>query len=171
MLFSSIIFLMYFFPIVFAGYYLLSFSRLAQNIWLFIASILFYAWGEPVCVLLMLGSIMVNWGAGILVEKYQDQKSMKKWIMVAACVINIGVLVIFKYTDFLIGNMNMIANRTVVEKVGIRLPIGISFYTFQALSYVIDVYKGDTKAEKNPFYVGLYIAFFPQLVAEPYRTL
>lgn len=167
MLFSSIIFLMYFFPIVFAGYYLLSFSRLAQNIWLFIASILFYAWGEPVCVLLMLGSIMVNWGAGILVEKYQDQKSMKKWIMMATCVINIGVLVVFKYTDFFIENVNMIANRTVVEEVGIRLPIGISFYTFQALSYVIDVYKGDTKAEKNPFYVGLYIAFFPQLVAGP----
>lgn len=167
MLFSSIIFLLYFFPLVFAGYYILSFSRLAQNIWLFIASILFYAWGEPVCVLLMLASIMVNWAAGWLVEKYDHKKNVKKWILIGACVLNIGALVVFKYTDFLVGNVNMIAGGNILQKPGIRLPIGISFYTFQALSYVIDVYRKDTKAEKNPFYVGLYIAFFPQLVAGP----
>ena len=167
MLFSSIIFLFYFFPIVLFIYYVLSFSRQLQNIWLFIASIFFYAWGEPVYVLLMLFSILFNAIEGILVEKFKENKKIKKNLLVLACFVNIGLLFIFKYLSFFISNINMMSGKTVIAINEIALPIGISFFTFQALSYVVDVYRGDTKAEKNPFYVGLYIAFFPQLIAGP----
>ena len=167
MLFSSIVFLFFFFPLVFAGYYMLSFSRLAQNVWLFVFSILFYAWGEPIHVLLMLASIVVNWGAGILVDKYREKPELQKIWLIAACVFNLGMLFVFKYTGFLISNVNQIARMDLLPSIEIALPIGISFYTFQALSYVIDVYRNDTKVEKNPFYVGLYVAFFPQLIAGP----
>ena len=167
MLFSSIIFLLYFFPVVLAVYYLLAFSRTAQNVWLFFASILFYAWGEPVYVLLMLGTIFVNWGAGFLLEKEKESPGRKKLLLVLTCILNLGVLLFFKYTGFLVQNINMIAGEKLLAVGELPLPIGISFYTFQALSYVIDVYRGNTKAEKNPLYVGLYIAFFPQLIAGP----
>lgn len=167
MLFSSIVFLFFFFPVVFAGYYILFFSRLAQNVWLFIFSIFFYAWGEPVYVLLMLASIVVNWGAGILVDRYREKKRWKKAWLIAACIYNLSMLVIFKYAGFLTLNMNAITKTEMFPSIQIALPIGISFYTFLALSYVIDVYRQDTKVEKNPFYVGLYVAFFPQLIAGP----
>ncbi|MDD6203330.1 MAG: MBOAT family protein [Lachnospiraceae bacterium] len=167
MLFSSIVFLFFFFPIVLAGYYLLSFSRMAQNVWLFIFSIVFYAWGEPIYVLLMLSSIVVNWGSGLLVDKYREKPGVKKAWLIVACIFNLGMLFVFKYTGFLIDNINQLARADILPQIEITLPIGISFYTFQALSYVIDVYRGDTKVEKNPFYVGLYVAFFPQLIAGP----
>ena len=167
MLFSSIVFLFFFFPVVFAGYYILSFSRLAQNVWLFIFSILFYAWGEPVYVLLMLASIVVNWGAGMLVDRYREKKRWKKICLTAACIYNLSMLVVFKYAGFLALNINAITKSEMFPSIQIALPIGISFYTFQAMSYVIDVYRQDTRVEKNPFYVGLYVAFFPQLIAGP----
>lgn len=167
MLFSSIVFLFFFFPIVFAGYYLLSFSRMAQNVWLFIFSIVFYAWGEPIYVLLMLSSILVNWGSGILVDKYRENPRAKKAWLIVACVFNLGMLFVFKYTGFIVDNINRLVRTDILPQVSIALPIGISFYTFQALSYVIDVYRGETQVEKNPFYVGLYVAFFPQLIAGP----
>ena len=167
MLFSSTVFLLYFFPVVFAGYYLLTFSRTAQNVWLFIASLLFYAWGEPVYVFLLLVSILANWGIGLLVERFSDRPRAKKWTLVTACVLNIGILFVFKYTGFLVRNINSIFAAELLPEPRLSLPIGISFFTFQALSYVIDTYRGDTRAEKNPFLVGLYVAFFPQLIAGP----
>ncbi|MDD6490937.1 MAG: MBOAT family protein [Firmicutes bacterium] len=167
MLFSSIIFLLYFLPIVFAGYYLMSFSRMAQNIWLFLASILFYAWGEPVYVFLMLGFIFLNWAGGILIAHWEEKLKIKKKILISVIVIDIGTLFLFKYMGFVVDNICTLLKMDVPNIWVPTLPIGISFYTFQALSYVIDVYRGDTKAEKNPFYVGLYIAFFPQLIAGP----
>lgn len=167
MLFSSIVFLFVFFPVVFLVYYALSFSRLMQNIWLFITSLLFYAWGEPVYVLLMAASILVNWGAGLLVDRYRDAPGKKKAALAAACVLNLGALGVFKYAGFLVRNINSGFPEPLLPNIELALPIGISFFTFQALSYVIDVYRQDTPVEKNPFYVGLYVSFFPQLIAGP----
>lgn len=164
MLFSSIIFILFFLPVVFAGYYLLSFSRRLQNILLFIASIMFYAWGEPIYVFLMLTSILVNWFFGLSVSRVKKQEQ-KKRILILSCVFNLGILFVFKYLGFVIRNINLVGN--ILPQPDIALPIGISFFTFQAMSYVIDVYRNTTEAEKNPFYVGLYISFFPQLIAGP----
>lgn len=160
MLFSSIVFLVYFFPIVFLLYYAFSFSRMLQNILLLVASLVFYAWGEPVYVFLMMGSILFNSCMGWLVQKWEGKK--KKITLIIAIAVNIAVLFVFKYLGFLLESIG-------IECAAISdlpLPIGISFFTFQALSYVVDVYWGRTKAE-NPFYVGLYISFFPQLIAGP----
>ena len=159
MLFSSIVFLFYFLPAVILLYYLFSFSRTAQNILLLLASLLFYAWGEPVYILLMLASIMINSFFGILIDKNGNRKKLKKALLVSDIVFNLGCLFVFKYLGFTLGIIG-------VQTIKLALPIGISFYTFQALSYVVDVYTGKVKAE-NPFYVGLYIAFFPQLIAGP----
>lgn len=159
MLFSSIVFLFYFFPIVLLLYYLLSFSRMLQNLLLLLASLLFYAWGEPFYVFLMLGSILFNSVMGYLVEGQTGKK--KKAIMFMDVIVNVAVLFVFKYLGFVMKGLGFNA-----DDFTISLPIGISFFTFQALSYVVDVYRGITKAE-NPFYVGLYISFFPQLIAGP----
>lgn len=167
MLFSSTVFLFFFFPVVFCVYYLLSFSRPVQNLWLFVGSILFYAWGEPFYVLLMLASILINWAAGLAVDRFRENKRVKKIILVLLCMIDLGALFVFKYTGYFIENVNHITKTEMLPAVELALPIGISFYTFQALSYVIDVCRGDTRVEKNPFYVGLYISFFPQLIAGP----
>lgn len=167
MLFSSIIFLFYFLPIVILGYYILSFSRLAQNIWLFITSIFFYAWGEPIYVFIMLFSILFNALFGILIDKNNANKKKAKILLGINCSVNISILFIFKYLNFVIENINSVVQHQIFTTTKLSMPIGISFFTFQALSYVIDVYRGDTKVEKNPFYVGLYIAFFPQLIAGP----
>lgn len=159
MLFSSIVFLFYFFPIVFALYYIFSFSRTLQNVLLLIASLVFYAWGEPVYVFLMMGSVLFNSAMGWLVGN-KEGKSKKTWLWVTVGG-NLLVLFIFKYLGFVLENIGL-GNLGV----NLPLPIGISFFTFQALSYVIDVYRGTTKVD-NVFNVGLYIAFFPQLIAGP----
>lgn len=159
MLFSSVIFLCYFLPAVLVLYYLLFFSRTAQNILLLLSSLLFYAWGEPVYILLMLFSILFNSLMGYLV---QGERKGKRFFLIAALVCNLGMLFVFKYLTFLLKSVG-------VRGFSVSLPIGISFYTFQALSYVVDVYWGKVKAE-NPFYVGLYISFFPQLIAGPILT-
>ncbi|MEG1848550.1 MAG: MBOAT family protein [Lachnospiraceae bacterium] len=167
MLFSSTIFLFLFLPIVFGVYYVLAFSRLAQNIWLMLVSILFYAWGEPINILLMLAVVLLNWTAGWLIEKNNNRLKTRRFIMISSCVINLTILFIFKYLGFFVNVVNEGAGHPLLPEVVLALPIGISFFTFQAMSYVLDVYKHSTKAEKNPFYVGLYIAFFPQLIAGP----
>lgn len=160
MLFSSIVFLFYFLPIVFLLYYALSFSRMLQNILLLLASLVFYAWGEPKYVFLMIGSILFNSGMGWLVQKWKGRK--QKAALAVTVVMNVAVLFVFKYLGFVLKNFGI----TDTPVSNLPLPIGISFFTFQALSYVVDVYWGRTKAE-NPFYVGLYISFFPQLIAGP----
>ncbi len=158
MLFSSIVFLFIFFPVVLILYYMFSFSRACQNVILLIASLVFYAWGEPLYVILMIASILVNSVLAGLVGKVSGIR-IRKIILVTAVVINIAALFVFKYLGFVMETMGL-------EPVSLPLPIGISFFTFQAMSYVVDVYRGTVKAE-NPFYVGLYIAFFPQLIAGP----
>lgn len=163
MLFSSIVFLFYFLPVVLLLYYVLAFSRALQNVLLLAASLVFYAWGEPVYVFLMIGSILFNSLMGALVGRLHGRaKSIVLWSDVA---VNIGVLFIFKYLPFVLKSFGLFESG-IIEEFQLPLPIGISFFTFQALSYVVDVYRGTTKAE-NPFYVGLYIAFFPQLIAGP----
>ncbi len=159
MLFSSVVFLFYFFPVVFVLYYILSFSRTLQNVLLLIASIVFYAWGEPVYVFLMLASIVFNSAMGWLVEKNDGR--YKKFFLWCAVVGNLAVLFVFKYLGFVLQTIGF-------GDLGFNLPlpIGISFFTFQALSYVVDVYSGKTKPD-NVFNVGLYISFFPQLIAGP----
>ncbi|MDD4074470.1 MAG: MBOAT family protein [Eubacteriales bacterium] len=166
MLFSSIVFLFYFLPVVLVVNYLLGFSRTLQNLWLLIASLFFYAWGEPVYVFLMLASIFANYFLGLIIGKSKEKdKPTRRWVVVA-CIINIGLLFVFKYLPFTLSNIyRMTGSALTAPK--IALPIGISFFTFQALSYVLDVQMNKTKYEKSLFYVGLYIAFFPQLIAGP----
>jgi len=163
MLFSSIIFLFYFLPIVMVLYYLTFWSRKLQNFLLLVASLVFYAWGEPVYVWLMIGSILFNYMMGFVISKKGS-----KIYLVLTIVGNLGVLFIFKYLNFFVRNINSaLDGRYVFPVPSIVLPIGISFFTFQAMSYVIDIYQGTVNVQKNPFYLGLYVAFFPQLVAGP----
>ena len=167
MLFTSISFVFYFLPIVILLYYVFSFSRLIQNILLFIVSLVFYAWGDVKCLFLMLASILMNTGLGYLVDRYRYRRKLTKAILYITCALNLGVLFIFKYLNFVVRNINDMVGSDVFVVKNIILPLGISFFTFQALSYVVDVYRNDAQVEKNPFYVGLYIAFFPQLIAGP----
>ncbi len=173
MLFSSNIFLFYFLPIVLVLYYLLRFSTAAKNALLLIASLFFYAWGEPKFVLVMLFSIIVNYVLALLADHCKKKQRGGKLVIVIAVVLNIGMLFIFKYLDFMLRSINEVTGQN-IPLTNLALPIGISFFTFQALSYVIDVYRGDGEVQRNPFYVALYIAFFPQLIAGPivrYETI
>ena len=168
MVFSSITFLLYFLPIVFLVYYILAFSRPLQNIWLVIASLLFYAWGEPIYVFLMLASITCNWLFGMmLLWIRKDKVKARRLVLIIACVLNLGMLGIFKYSGFVVETVNGIMERPFLPYPNIVLPIGISFFTFQALSYVIDVYMGNAEPQKNLLDIALYVAFFPQLIAGP----
>lgn len=133
---------------------------------LLIASLIFYAWGEPKYVLLMIASILVNYGLGLLVDKVRHSKALSRIVLTITAVLNLSVLYVFKYLMFTIENINSIAGLNITVP-NIALPIGISFFTFQAMSYVIDVYREKGEAQVNPLNVGLYISFFPQLIAGP----
>ena len=162
MVFSSMVFLCIFLPVVFLLHLLLPGIR-AKNGMLLLASLAFYAYGEPVYVILMIASAFVNYLSAILIGK---NPAGKKAVMAVNVILNLGVLVLFKYTGFLAESVNTIFG-TAIPVPSIRLPIGISFFTFQAMSYVIDVYRGVTGAQKNFEKVLLYISFFPQLIAGP----
>lgn len=173
MLFSSPIFLFAFLPIVLAVYYgPLRSTRRGQNLFLFLASLFFYAWAVPIFVLVMLGSIVFNYLLGLWVARCL-QKGQKTTVpVVTATVGDLSLLFAFKYLSFSLANLRGLGAD--VPMLDIILPIGISFFTFQALSYVLDVARGDAPCQKNPLHVGLYIAFFPQLIAGPivkYRTV
>lgn len=165
MLFSSTVFLCFFLPCVLAGYYAFKWNRTLQNLFLFAASILFYAWGEPKFVFVMLLSIVVNWLFGLLVSGREHDRRTRA-VLGLAVTFNIAVLFVFKYLDFSISAVNAALDTSIPLR-GIVLPIGISFFTFQAMSYVIDVYRGNGRVQKNVLNVGLYISFFPQLIAGP----
>lgn len=175
MVFSSTTFLFLFLPAVLILYYNPFFKSLTfKNAVLIISSIFFYAWGEPIFVLVMLGSIFINWLFGLGVDRYRlTDKSKAKAFVAFSVIINIGIMFIFKYLTFTLENINLLFN-TNISTLNIALPIGISFFTFQAMSYVIDVYRGNGTVQKNPFNVALYISFFPQLIAGPivrYQTI
>lgn len=165
MIFSSMIFIWIFLPFVFCGSAILHKlgSNKAANLLLLFMSILFYAWGEPVYVFLMLFSVTVNWSFGLLMVHFT---SHKKFLLVINVIINLGLLGYFKYTGMIIDTINKILQTSFVVP-EIALPIGISFFTFQALSYVIDVYRGECEAQKKWYKLALYISFFPQLIAGP----
>lgn len=162
MVFSSTIFLFIFLPIVFIGYYLMPWMT-AKNLLLVAASLIFYAFGEPVYVLIMIGCVCANYIFGRMVG---SSRPWRKTALATAVIFNVSIIGVFKYTDFLLENINGIFG-TDIPLPGIPLPIGISFFTFQAMSYVIDVYRNPERTEKNFIHLLLYISFFPQLVAGP----
>lgn len=164
MVFSSTIFLCVYLPLVLLGYYIC--PKKGRNLFLLIASLVFYAWGEPKYVFLMIFSILVNYIFGRLMDKHRENKKRLKLMLVLSVVIDIGLLSVFKYTDFIITNVNAIFGSS-FDLLNIALPIGISFYTFQAMSYTIDVYRNDVRVQKNLIDFGMYITMFPQLIAGP----
>jgi len=160
LVFSSLVFLCVFLPIVFLLYYIIPSIR-AKNILLVIFSLLFYAYGEPVYVLLMIASTLLNYIFGLLMNLKQ-----RKFVLLVAVLVNLSFLFIFKYADMFIGSTNALFGLA-IPLPHIRLPIGISFFTFQAMSYVIDVYRQEVDAQKKYLNVLLYISLFPQLIAGP----
>lgn len=170
MVFSSSIFLFIFLPIAILGYFLL--HPRYRNPFLLIASLLFYAWGEPKFVLIMLLSIVINWMTAWAISKMEKHTGLRKVVLIFAVAMNLLILFVFKYLNFAVANINKIVN--VLPQTNITLPIGISFFTFQGLSYVVDVYRKKVSVQKNLLNVGLYISFFPQLIAGPivrYETI
>ena len=165
MLFSSLIFIWYFLPIVFCAYACIP-NLKARNLLLLAASILFYAWGEPIYVLLMLVSITLNYTFGLLIDRNAG-KDTRRFLVLACVAVNLLLLGYFKYFNFFAELVNSALHRQAVGFREIVLPVGISFYTFQALSYVVDVYRGSIRVQKNPLDLALYISFFPQLIAGP----
>jgi len=163
MLFSSIPFLYYFLPIVLLLYVIT--PKKLKNLTLLLASLFFYGWGEPKYVFLMLATIVAGYFLGLLIEKFRETPWSKFFIILSA-VLFLGALGVFKYADFFIGNFAR-ATGLPVKALGIALPIGISFYTFQLLSYAIDVYRGDAPAQRNFISLAAYITMFPQLIAGP----
>lgn len=164
MVFSSTIFLCVYLPLVLLGYYIC--PKKGRNLFLLIVSLVFYAWGEPKYVFLMIFSILVNYIFGRLMDKNRGRQKRLKLMLVLSVVIDIGLLSVFKYTDFVITNINAIFGSS-FDLLNIALPIGISFYTFQAMSYTIDVYRDDVRVQKNLIDFGMYITMFPQLIAGP----
>lgn len=173
MVFSSLLFLFWFLPAVLAAYYI--FPKKCRNLVLFISSLVFYAWGEPVYVVLILFSTVTDYLAGMAVSYYKGKGLQKRALAAVLCsvVINLSLLGFFKYAAFLARNINRLSG-TDIPMVNVALPIGISFYTFQTMSYTIDVYRDNAKVQKDFIAFGAYVALFPQLVAGPvvqYKTV
>ncbi|MGN0168105.1 MAG: MBOAT family O-acyltransferase [Acetatifactor sp.] len=163
MVFSSVVFLFRFLPIFLICYYLAP-GRM-KNLILFFGSLFFYAWGEPVYVLLMLFSTVSDYAHGLLIERFRGRKAAKA-ALCSSVMVNLFVLGFFKYSDFLIATFNTLAGVS-APLLNLPLPIGISFYTFQTMSYTIDVYRGEVKAQKNLLDFGVFVTMFPQLIAGP----
>ncbi len=164
MLFSSIPFLYYFLPCVLIVYFIL--PKQFKNAWIMVSSFFFYGWGEPKYLLVMIFSIAQGYVFALLIEKYRDNKKLSKLFLALTCIVGLGLLAYCKYVDFFISSFNAISGLA-LPLVGIALPIGISFYTFQIVSYDIDVYRGDVAAQKNPINLAAYISMFSQLIAGP----
>jgi alginate O-acetyltransferase complex protein AlgI len=168
MIFSSRIFLFLFLPMVLSAYFVA--GPKLRNLVLLTASLFFYAWGETVFVILMLSSIIFNYGCGLLIHRAQTMQKSARWYLIAAVGLNLGLLSFFKYANFIMDNLNALIPRLGISPIAIdqiHLPIGISFFTFQAMSYVIDLYRGQVVVQKNPINIALYISLFPQLIAGP----
>ena len=167
MLFSSITFLVFFLPCVLIFYYAFP-NRTYRNCVLFLGSLLFYAWGEPKFVFLMLASIVSNYNVGLRLGENSVQN--RKMLLAFGILVNIAVLFVFKYLGFSCKIIDLILNSLHIKSISVInliLPIGISFYTFQEISYLVDVYRTPALAQKNLLNLGLYISFFPQLIAGP----
>jgi alginate O-acetyltransferase complex protein AlgI len=164
MVFSNLVFLFMFLPVVLVATYII--RPKLRNIVLLAFSLFFYAWGEPQYIFLMLFSIAINYIFGLMMGKFEHHKSLKQFILAFAVLGNLAVLGYYKYSQFLMDNLNSLFGLS-IELEPVPLPIGISFYTFQAMSYVIDVYRKDGYVQKNPINLALYVALFPQLIAGP----
>ncbi len=165
MYFSSLLFLFVFLPLVLAVYYIL--PRKFRNAFLLLSNLVFYGWGEPVFILIMIVSISANYIFAMLIEKNRGNQKRRKAFLVLSLVISLGLLAVFKYTGFVSDILRRFPPFAFMPKITLPLPIGISFYTFQTISYTIDVYRGDTMAQKNIVSFGTYVSFFPQLIAGP----
>ena len=171
MVFSSSVFLCAFLPVVIFLYYIIP-NTAYRNTLLFLASLFFYAWGEPRNVLLLLASILVNYLLALWISGLRKAgKNGCRAVLIAAVFLNVSVLFVYKYLNFAAENINALLSLLGIDasvpRTSIALPIGISFFTFQAMSYVIDVYRGSVPAQTNIFYFGLYVSLFPQLIAGP----
>ena len=164
MVFSSLLFLFYFLPAVLVVYFIV--PRKAKNIVLLIFSLFFYAWGEPVYILLMMFSICMDFFLGLWLERVRQNRERAKKVLVLAVVLNVALLAFFKYADFFVDNLNAVTGLA-IPSLNIPLPIGISFYTFQAMSYLIDLYRGDVPVQRSIVAFGTYVSLFPQLIAGP----
>ena len=165
MVFSSNIFLFFFLPAVLLFYYLLPRSR--RNAVLLVGSLVFYAWGEPVYIFLMLFTILLNYLSGLMLERRKQEGRQAKGVLICAVVLNLGLLAFFKYAGFFLRSVRMIPGMPGFPIPEIILPIGISFYIFQSMSYVIDVWRGDVAAQRNLTSFAAYVSMFPQLIAGP----
>ena len=163
MVFSSLVFLYAFLPATLLVYFLV--PKVLKNGILFLFSLVFYAWGEPRNLPLILLSIAQGYGIGLLIARCRSRKWAKFWLVVSI-VLSLGILTCFKYADFAISTINSVF-RADLPLWHLALPVGISFYTFQILSYTVDVYRGDVQAQRNPIHFGAYVVFFPQLIAGP----
>lgn len=166
MTFSSLPFLFYFLPAVLILYYLFFFSRTLKNLILLVSSLVFYAWGEPKYILLLIVSIAVNYCLGLLVNQVKSRKHAARFWMICALIFNVGTLFVFKYLSFVTKNISYATggNTKILE---IVMPIGVSFFTFQAISYILDVYRNDAPVQKNFLNFALYLSFFPKLTQGP----
>ncbi len=164
MVFSSLLFLFIYLPVVLAIYYIV--PRRWRNLWLFIANLVFYGWGEPVYILLMLFSICINYFSAFLIDRFRDDRRRAKRILIADVVINLAMLGFFKYYDLFASTLSTIPGVR-IPALHLALPIGISFYTFQTMSYPIDIYRGDAKLQRSFISFGTFVALFPQLIAGP----
>lgn len=171
MVFSSSVFLFLFLPIVLFTYFIV--PTKFKNLILLIASLFFYAWGEPKFVIIMLISIIINYIFGLVINLNKEKKTKSKIFLALMVISNLLILCVFKYLNFIVDNINSVFNLS-ISIPNISLPIGISFFTFQAMSYVIDIYRDDAKVQRNPLNLALYISLFPQLIAGPivrYQTI
>ena len=173
MIFSSLLFLFRFLPAILLVYYIV--PRQWRNLVLLIFSLVFYAWGEPVYIILMIVSILVSYAGGIFVDYFKRTGKIgaAKAALIISAVVSLSLLAFFKYANFAIGTVNSLFG-TGIAMLRIALPIGISFYSFQTLSYMIDVYRGAATVQKNPISFGAYVTMFPQLIAGPivqYKTI
>ncbi len=164
MLFSSIPFLYAFLPLVLLVYFIV--PKCLKNFVLLLFSLVFYAWGEPKYIFIMIVSVTCGYVLGILIEKHRNNRALSRFFLVLSAVISLGLLAYFKYANFFIKNFAALTGLS-LPVLKIVMPIGISFYTFQLLSYTIDVYRGDVPAQKNYITLAAYIALFPQLIAGP----
>ncbi len=164
MVFSSLTFLFVFLPITILAYYFL--PRNYRNLVLLSTSLVFYAWGEPIYIIIMIFSTVFDYFNGLLIERYRNRKRIAKGIFLNSIIINLGILGFFKYYKFIVININSLTGLN-LPIIDLPLPVGISFYTFQTMSYVIDVYLNKVKVQRNIISFGTYITMFPQLIAGP----
>lgn len=164
MVFSSLLFIFLFMPLTILLYYIS--PKPWRNLILLIASLIFYAWGEPVYIGIMIFSTVFDYANGILIDKYRERKGAARAIIIGSIVVNLGILCFFKYYGFFVDNINGLFNLN-IQRMNLPLPVGISFYTFQTMSYTIDVYLGNVPVQKNIINFGTFVTMFPQLVAGP----